>query len=117
MTLTAEQKAIGAVFGYEALTGDEGAEQFPAEVNFSDDPKAVPFNGAVYKNKRGKLRIFWMPQGANYRGDFDDLVGWYDVPTMEEIEEFTFDSVCLTPAEDDVEPDHPDSWLSLLGLI
>ena len=35
----------------------------------------------------------------------------------EDIEEWTFDSVCFTPGDDEVEPDHPDSWLSLLGLI
>ena len=41
----------------------------------------------------------------------------YDVPGMAELEAMVFDSVCETPAGDTVEPDHPDSWLSLLGLI
>jgi len=36
---------------------------------------------------------------------------------MGELEEMSFDSTALTPAEDDVEPDHPDSWLTLLGMI
>ena len=39
------------------------------------------------------------------------------VPTVEEVEEWVFDSVCFTPDEDEVEPDHPHSWLSILGLI
>ena len=47
----------------------------------------------------------------------DDLTGWYDIPTNEEIEEWSFDSICFTPGEDEVEPDHPDSWLRILGLI
>lgn len=41
----------------------------------------------------------------------------YEVPDMETIESFVFDSVCETPDGETVEPDHPDSWLRLLGLI
>lgn len=41
----------------------------------------------------------------------------YEVPDMAEIENFVFDSVCETPDGEIVEPDHPDSWLSLIGLI
>jgi len=108
---------IASMFGYEPLTDSEAGWQFPADINFQNDGKSVPFNGAIYADKNGILRLFWMPQGENYRDDYDDLVGWYDVPTLGEIEEFTFDSVALTPCEDSVEPDHPDSWLSLLGMI
>ncbi len=116
--LTTEQQQIAAAFGYQPLTESDGPdEQYGAEINFQNDINAVPFNGATYKNCRGILRCFWMPQGRNYRDDYDNLVGWYDVPTLSEIEEFTFDSMCLTPAGDEVEPDHPDSWLAILGLI
>ena len=38
----------------------------------------------------------------------------YPVPEMDQLEA---DSVCETPEGDIVEPDHPDSWLSLLGII
>lgn len=41
----------------------------------------------------------------------------YDIPDDEQIEEWMLDSVCETPDGECVEPDHPDSWLSLLGLI
>ena len=41
----------------------------------------------------------------------------YDLPTEAEIEFWAHDSVCETPDGDIVEPDHPDSWLSLLGLV
>lgn len=41
----------------------------------------------------------------------------YPVPSMSEIEEWVIDSVCETPDGECVEPDHPDSWLSLLGII
>jgi hypothetical protein len=41
----------------------------------------------------------------------------FETPSLDEIEEMVFDSVCETPDGVRVEPDHPDSWLSLLGLI
>jgi hypothetical protein len=42
---------------------------------------------------------------------------WYTVPTMEEVQAWTLDSVCETPDGRMVEPDAPDSWLSLLHLV
>jgi len=42
---------------------------------------------------------------------------YYDKPTVEELEEWISDCGCETPAGDWTEPDDPDSWLSLLGLI
>ena len=41
----------------------------------------------------------------------------YPTPDLEELECWGMDSVCETPDGDTVEPDHPDSWLSLLGFI
>lgn len=41
----------------------------------------------------------------------------YDTPSLEELDFMVFDSVCETPDGRTVEPDHPESWLSLLGLI
>lgn len=41
----------------------------------------------------------------------------YPIPTADQIEHWVIDSVCETPDGDTVEPDHPDSWLFLLGLI
>lgn len=52
---------------------------------------------------------------------FPKTINWngciFDVPSMSEIEGWVVDSVCETPDGDCVEPDHPDSWLSLLGII
>jgi hypothetical protein len=42
---------------------------------------------------------------------------WVKVPSTEELEAWVSDSVCETPDGDIVEPDHPHSWLSILGLI
>jgi hypothetical protein len=117
MALTTEQQLIGQALGYEPLTEEEGSAQYPADVTYPGGP-AVPYIGDIYRNKRGTLRCFWAPQGANYTTeDHDELAGWYDVPDLEDIEEWTFDSTCPTPAGDDVEADHPDSWLSILGLV
>ena len=53
--------------------------------------------------------------------DFPETITWndeeYDVPSFEELEFMVFDSICETPDGVSVEPDHPDSWLRLLGLI
>jgi hypothetical protein len=119
MALLPEQLLIAEVIGYEPVTDDEGTQQYPADVDFQDAPKgAIPCTGNVYKNKKSVLRCYWIPAGGNYSSEEqDELTGWYDVPDLEDIEEFTFDSCCPTPAGDDVEPDHPDSWLSILGLI
>ncbi len=57
---------------------------------------------------------------ASATGETDTIV-WrgesYPVPSMRELERWVYDSVCETPEGDRVEPDHPDSWLSILGLI
>ena len=42
---------------------------------------------------------------------------WWIVPTMDEVERWTFDSVCETPDGNIVEHDAPDSWLHLLKLV
>ncbi len=42
---------------------------------------------------------------------------WWPVPSMEEVERWTFDSLCETPDGDTVEPDAAGSWLRLLGLV
>jgi hypothetical protein len=117
MALTSEQQLIGQALGYEPLTEEEGSEQYPAEVTYRGAP-SVPYIGDVYRNKQGTLRCFWAPQGGNYTAkDHDELAGWYDVPDLEDIEEQVFDSVAYTPCGDEVEPDHVDSWLSILGLV
>lgn len=41
----------------------------------------------------------------------------YPSPTTGEVREWVMDSVCETPDGRTVEPDHPDSWLRLLGLV
>jgi hypothetical protein len=119
MALSSEQLLIAEVVGYEPVTQDEGMQQYPADVDFQDAPKgAIPCTGNVYKNKKGVLRCYWIPAGGNYSSEEgDELTGWYDVPDLEDIEEQIFDSVSFTPCGDEVEPDHIDSWLSILKLI
>jgi hypothetical protein len=119
MALLPEQLLIAEVVGYEPVTEDEGMQQYPADVDFQDAPKgAIPCTGNVYKNKKGVLRCYWIPAGSNYSSEEgDELTGWYTIPTLEDIEEQIFDSVSFTPCGDEVEPDHIDSWLSILKLI
>ena len=103
---------IAESFGYVPFSQDEASEQFQAEVNYDGKQGERPKTGHVYRNKQGILRCYWIPK----HGD-KELQGWYDVPTNEEIEEWSFDSVAFTPDDEEVEPDHPDSWLSILALI
>jgi hypothetical protein len=119
MALLPEQHEIARVIGYKPLTKDEGPEQYPADPDYQDAPKgAIPCTGNVYRNRLGVLQCFWIPTGGNYSSEEQEyLAGWYPVPNLEDIEEWTFDSICLTPAGDEVEHDHPDSWMSILGII
>ena len=118
MALTTEQKLMAYAVGYEPLTGDEAEIQFEPETNYDPEHDGIPKPGSIYQNKRGVYRYYWKPSGGNYsREERKDLEGWYDIPCLEDLEEWTFDSVCFTPDEEEVEPDHPDSWLRLLYLI
>ena len=58
-----------------------------------------------------KLQPSGLPQSIVWRGKV------YDVPSIDELEEWMCDSGCETPEGDWVEPDHPDSWLRVLGMI
>lgn len=113
--LSPEQELIAEVIGYRPLNNEEKESQYEIEVNFVADNNSVPFNGAIALID-GVKSLYWMPQSKQFRDEFDDLVGWYEVPSNDEIETWVFDSVVPTPCDEDVEPDHPDSWLSLLGL-
>lgn len=42
---------------------------------------------------------------------------WWDAPTDAELDAWTLDSVCESPDGRMVEPDAPDSWLRILGLV
>ena len=48
---------------------------------------------------------------VKWRGRF------YDVPTMTELQHWCIDGICETPDGDEVEPDHPDSWLRIIGYV
>jgi hypothetical protein len=119
VALQSEQVLIASVLGYTPVGEQEGSEQFSIDADFQDAPKgSIPSTGNVRRSKQGVLRCFWIPAGGNYSTqESEDLTGWYDVPTLEDVEEQVFDSVAYTPCGDEVEPDHVDSWLRILGLI
>lgn len=113
MSLQPEQLFIAEAIGYEPCTPDEASEQFQADITYiPGETKRKLRSGDIKADKQGVFWCYWKPES-----DEEDLEGWYEVPSNEDIEEWTFDSVCFTPGDDEVEPDHPDSWLSLLGLI
>jgi hypothetical protein len=87
------------VTGYEPMTADESAK--PADIAACNLPKDI---------RKNDDSIDW--PHVRWQGD------WHPVPTMGEVEDMVLDSVCPTVDwEDEVEPDDPSSWLSVLGLI
>ena len=105
------------------LTKEEGEEQFEITPNYTppgrndcSDPSKFPKLGSVLKDSNDVLQYYWTPTGENYTEETGSLHGWYKVPTLAQIEAWVFDSVVDTPNGDPVEPDHPDSWLYLLGV-
>lgn len=93
MPLSPIQREIAKVIGYNPLSDDDAAE---------------PVDLSCCRLKQGE-KDGWPV--VRWRGE------WHFVPTMDEVEQYVFDSTCPTPNDSDVEPDHPESWLSLLGLI
>lgn len=103
--------------------------QFPATVT-------IWRKGDNLQARRASLQTVTLPDGTEQKLLRDGAVGcfvnkntgnqtlklrfrgrWYAIPTMDEVQFWTFDSVCETPDGRTVEPDAPDSWLSLLGLV
>ena len=109
-----ERDAVWRAMGYEPAADEDAAEQYSADIT-----KQTTGAGAVRRNgKTGELEFWWLPRGGNYSdADAITLAGWYLVPCMADMETWCLDSVAETPAGDSVEPDHPDAWPRLLGVI
>ena len=117
---------IAVAFGYTPFPEEERDNQFQAEINYHPAKDKLPKSGSVYRTKRGELMIYWEPseEHPNYGPDengmsYSYLVeGWYKVPTNGQVEEECLGEVALDPTgENELEPDHPDGWPRLLGLI
>jgi hypothetical protein len=109
-----ESETVWRAMGYEPAADDDAAEQYPADIT-----RQTTGAGAVRRNgKTGELEFWWLPRGGNYPdADAITLAGWYPVPCMADMETWCLGSVAETPVGDRVEPDHPDAWPRLLGLI
>ena len=70
--------------------------------------KALLTNGDIILTNQGgpdgTLKLHWNGQ-------------WLPIPSILEFQCWTMDSICETPDGRMVEPDAPDSWLSLVGLV
>ena len=94
MALSLEQHLIADLMQYPVMTEEDGAQS--ADLSCCDSPQRLDGDGWP--------EIKW---GSH----------WYPVPSMEDVEEWVFDSVCETPRGSRVETDYEGSWLSILGLI
>jgi hypothetical protein len=81
--------------GYAATTDNEAGEQYPARETVAADRLRDGADG---------LEMLW-------RGK------WWPVPTFGEVEAWALDSLAETPDGRTVEPDAPDSWPHLLGVV
>ncbi len=107
----------------------DGGEQFPATPTIwkGGDGRmkcASHVNGRRRPTVDGKLQRV-NGDVAEFKGD-DPLTPtlrlwfrgkWYDVPSIAQVVEWTLDFIVETPDGSRVEPDAPESWLSLLGLV
>ena len=112
--------------GYSALPEDEAERQFDeVKITYLLGQVKKPEVKDIKRDKDGKLYLYYYPSEDHPGHDHDEngmsyayqSEGWYEIPSFGDIEEWVLDSVCFTPDETEVESDHPDSWLSLLGLI
>jgi hypothetical protein len=89
-------------------------EQFPVEIT-----RQTTGAGTVRRNPHtDRLEFWWLPRGGNYsESDAFHLAGWYEVPTFGDVAAWSLDSVAESPCGDAVEPDHPDAWPRLLGIV
>jgi len=108
------ETAVRRAMGYSPVEEPEASEQFPAEVTAKKTGK-----GAIRRNPTdGELELWWLPTGGNYSdAEAISLAGWYPVPATADVEDWCLGSVAETPDGQTVEPDHPDAWPRLLGLI
>ena len=106
--------AVAAAMGAPApMTEAEAAEQWPAELTRKTDGA-----GAIAR-RDGELALYWLPsaEGGTDLMAAMELAGWYPIPAAGDVERWCLGSTAETPAGDHVEPDHPDAWPRLLGLI
>jgi hypothetical protein len=112
--------------GYTPFTEEEGDKQFQAPVTYFPGKSTRPAkSGDVKHADDGTLVMYYYPSeehpehcpdenGLSYAYQSE---GFYEIPSFEDIEEWMLGETCFTPDESEVEADHPDSWLRLLGLI
>lgn len=66
----------------------------------------------------------WIKTPKNYHRRDDGLPShkywngdWHETPSLGDLEEWLYDGVSETPYGDQVEPDHPHSWITIVGLM
>jgi hypothetical protein len=103
----------------------------PKFVNLTDKPTDYADDNGhgqpTHLQSRSTGRWIKTPDGYTRRPDGiishkylkneDGECEWCEVPSFEELDHMVHDCVCETPWGDIVEPDHPKSWLRILGLI
>lgn len=97
--------AVAAAMGFPPLTPGEESEPFPVADVIPADQIRMGNNWPGRQTPEGG----W--PSVRWRGK------WWPAPTVGEVHSWALDSVAETPDGRNVEPDDPESWPSLLGLI
>lgn len=108
------EAAVRAAMGAPApMSEAEAAEQWPAELT-----RKTTGAGAIAR-RDGELAFYWLPSEEGGTGLMEamELAGWYPIPAAGDVERWCLGSTAETPAGVHVEPDHPDAWPRLPGLI
>ncbi|MGA0179287.1 MAG: hypothetical protein ACO3IC_10110 [Burkholderiaceae bacterium] len=116
-----------------AADGD-GGEQWPATCTITPVPgkpgriryaRRLPDGRERLRNPETGAAVRMVGDVAAFKGP-DPLTPvfrlwfrnqWVDVPTVAELMAWSFYGVCETPDGSRVEPDAPDAWLKLLGIV
>jgi hypothetical protein len=118
---------------WETARDSDGTEQFPATTTvWATTPGRARF-ARVLPNGRARLRnpetnkpVAMNGDCAAFRNPAAPLAPtlklwfngrWLTVPSIDSMMRWSFDGVCETPDGSEVEPDAPNSWLSLLGVV
>jgi hypothetical protein len=116
-----------------AAADGDGAEQYPAAPTLTPGtaPRTVRYSRRL-PDGRERLRDPETGRAVRMNGDVAAFRGpdpltprlrlwfgdrWHDVPTIAELMAWSLDGVAETPDGSRVEPDAPNSWLTLLGVV
>lgn len=107
----------------------DDAIAFPADYAH-DNGHGQPTHVRIRRRGNNITTVYWSKTPDGYRRRPDGTMShyfvrlepntapeWVEGPSFADLEEWMMDGVCEAPNGDRVEPDHPRSWIRIIGLI